>query len=179
MKTEMNSLLSVLADCLQEQLSGYPVAVAYLYGSAASGQMTPLSDVDVALVLAEEAKLSTDRLRFELAMADALSEACGLSEIDVRVINDAPLTVKGEIVTNGVLLYSGDDAARMKFETSVRSEYFDFLPVARAMRRAFFKDIAERGIHGQRAKSGRDAATTCSAISACCVRSLKRSARHF
>ena len=46
---------------------------------------------------------------------------------DVRVINNLPLVIAGKIVTDGILIYSRDEIARVDYETAIRSEYFDFL----------------------------------------------------
>ena len=55
-----------LAPRLAEVLTRYPVALAYLFGSAAKGQMTPFSDVDIALVLDDSHAAMPNRLNFEL-----------------------------------------------------------------------------------------------------------------
>ena len=136
-----------LAD-LGSVLAAYPaVSLAYLFGSAASGHLTPLSDVDIALVTDPQLP-PRDRLRLELAAADALAQHCGLDNADVRVINEAPVMLRGQVVTDGRLLLARDEVARVEFETRTRSEYFDFSPVAEQLRKAFFADVLQRGLHG-------------------------------
>jgi len=49
----------------------------------------------------------------------------------------------------GILLYSGDEAARVEFETRTRDEYFDYQPIARRLREAYFADLRQRGLYGQ------------------------------
>jgi hypothetical protein len=139
-----------LHSCLNQVFSSHPVALAYLYGSVAAGRATPLSDVDIALVLIEGQYDPSKRLELELKIEDEIARTCRIGEIDVRAINYAPLMVRGEIVTKGMLLYSRDEDFRVDFETSTRSEYFDFLPLAAVHRQAFFEYLAKRGTHGQR-----------------------------
>lgn len=139
---------------LAKILSPHPVALAYLFGSAATGQTTPFSDVDIALVLEEGAALP-NRLHFELAVEDALAARCGLSQADVRVVNDAPLELRGEVVTQGLLLYARDEETRIEFEMRTRMEYFDFQPVAEFFRQVFFADLRERGLSGQPQENSR------------------------
>ncbi len=135
---------------VESVLASYPlVSLAYLFGSAASDRMTPLSDVDIALVT-ETILLPRERLRLELAVADALAQHCEIGDADVRVINEAPLMLRGQIVTEGRLLFARDEALRVEFETRTRAEYFDFLPAAERLREAFFADIRQRGLYGQR-----------------------------
>ena len=48
---------------------------------------------------------------------------------EVRIINNLPLVITGNIITEGRLIYSINENVRVDFETSVRKAYFDFLPV--------------------------------------------------
>lgn len=70
----------------------------------------------------------------------------GILKPDVRVIDDMPLSFRGQVATQGIRLYSRDEVARVEFETRTWKEYFDFEPVARMMREAFFNDIREHGL---------------------------------
>ena len=110
-------LLDQLRRAAEAVFSLRPVALAYLYGSQASGQATPLSDVDVAIVTDRELS-PRDRLRLELTLETDLA-AVLRHEVDVRVINHAPLLVRGTVVQTGIPLYVRDDAARVNFETAV------------------------------------------------------------
>lgn len=136
---------------LPRLLAGQPVMLAYLYGSVAEGYALPTSDVDVALVLAPGHGLSAyQRLRLELEIAGELEARCGWVPMDVRSLNDAPLMAQGQVVTEGILVYSRDEDFRVDYEILTRKRYFDFLPVARLMRRAYFehmgKELRRRGL---------------------------------
>jgi predicted nucleotidyltransferase len=139
---------STLRTCLAGVFSKYPVALVYLFGSAARGQTTPLSDIDIALILIEGQIDDKDRLMFELEVEDELASRCDISNADVRVINKAPIVIRGKVVTEGVLLFSRDEEMRVEFETRTRSEYFDFLPVIKFIREAYFDHLSERGLDG-------------------------------
>ena len=141
-----------LAACVAEALAARPVALAYLFGSAAAGQMTPFSDVDIALVLDNNHAFRPDRLHLELEIEDELAGRCGLSQADVRVINAAPLLVRGEVLTHGRLLFARDEETRIQFETRTRMDYFDFLPAAKLYQAAYFANLRQRGLSGQRSK---------------------------
>ena len=97
----------------------------------------------------EEELPPRDRLRLELTLETALAAVLG-RDVDVRIINKAPLAVRGKAVQTGILLYSRDDTTRVDFETAVRSAYFDFLPVLEYHRAAYFAsqraDLTQRGI---------------------------------
>jgi predicted nucleotidyltransferase len=145
---ETASLVHQLKIGLQAILPGYPVTLAYLYGSAAAGRATPLSDVDIALVVNEELD-PYQQLKLELRIETELAERANVRNAEVRIINGAPLTIRGQVACRGILLYCTDEDARVQFETATRDEYFDYLPIARQLREAFFADVRERGLHGR------------------------------
>jgi len=136
---------TALRTCLRKIFSKYPIALAYLYGSEAAGQATPLSDVDIALIMTDGDYDPKSRLDLELQLEEEIGRICGISNVDIRVVNDAPLMVQGEVVTNGILLYSHDEVFRVEYETTTRSKYFDFLPIAGMHRQAYFERLIERG----------------------------------
>jgi hypothetical protein len=56
---------------------------------------------------------------------------------DVRIMNHLPLTVLGQILTEGILIYSIDEDTRIELETSIRHLYFDFLPFIQKYQREY------------------------------------------
>ncbi|MBS1253289.1 MAG: hypothetical protein MAG451_02338 [Anaerolineales bacterium] len=137
---------SQITDDLKQHLPGtlepYPVVLAYLYGSVAEGRPTPLSDVDIALVLASETSLNAyQRFMMELDIEAELERRFGIPDTDVRSINDAPLRVQGTVITRGKLLYSADDDFRAAFEGNTRKRYFDLQPILAENREAYFARI--------------------------------------
>lgn len=111
-----------------------------------------MSDVDIALVLWQEDKsalLPREQLQLEFAVERALEQR-DIQRPDVRIIDHLPLTFRGQVATQGVRLYSRDEVSRVEFETRTWKEYFDFEPVARMMREAFFDDVKKRGLSRNR-----------------------------
>lgn len=148
---------SEIICCLQAELPAIlhsrPVMLAYLFGSAAEGTALPSSDVDIALVLEPNCGLSAyDRMKMEFAIAAEIEAKCKIKEADIRSIDSAPLTVKGMVLTEGILLYSRDEEFRVDYEVYHRKMYFDFLPVAEMMREAFFRQLKEEGLSGGKAR---------------------------
>lgn len=136
---DLPSIQERLTDVLPQLLAGQPVQLAYLYGSAASGYMHQWSDIDIGLVFDPAAPLD-DYQRFMLTItveAD-LEHYYKLFGCEVRRIDDAPLNVQGNVVTNGKLLYCKDDQFRVAYETQIRQAYFDFLPVITQQCDAYF-----------------------------------------
>lgn len=142
---EASRILTRLRAVLPSILARYPVDAAYVYGSVARGTVTPFSDVDIALLLTTPLP-PYEALKVELAIQGDIEAACGLSPVDVRAINKAPLIVQGRIVQQGVLLYERDRARRIAFEVATRKRYFDFVPVARRLRDAFLQRVHREGL---------------------------------
>lgn len=90
------------------------------------GRPGPLSDLDLALVLATDDAPEDPLLAERLAARIATELGTGM-EIDVTLARDLPLGVRGRVVA-GQLVYERDPRRRVEFETSTRRRYFDFLP---------------------------------------------------
>ncbi len=120
------------------------VRLVYLYGSTARGQARPGSDVDIGVVLDHSVPPGSQlKLELELELETALA-AAGVPNADVRVLNNAPLLLQGEVMAEGRLLCARDEDERIAYEASTRSRYFDYLPAARAMAQTFAGALAER-----------------------------------
>jgi predicted nucleotidyltransferase len=70
------------------------VLFAYLFGGLAGGEQKPLSDIDVALFLEETASLA----EVKLDLFDKLSDLFGTAEIDLVILNTAPISLAGRIL---------------------------------------------------------------------------------
>lgn len=119
-----------------------PVLFAYLFGSVAVGRARLGSDVDVAVYL--EPPFPPDRaLDASLDLARRLSAASRVGGIEVTVLNQAPLPLRGRVVRERVVLYSRDEPARVRFESATLEEFFDFEVHARPLDEKFLRDVAE------------------------------------
>lgn len=110
------------------------VAAAYVYGSQVSGRTLPTSDVDIAVVArtgeAVADPLFPERLAVRLSeVLEAYGDDDPPADLDVRLVDHLPLTLRGRIVTEGVLIFEADAVRRVEFETDTRRAYFDFLPL--------------------------------------------------
>ena len=98
------------------------VIFAYLFGSLARDKVLPLSDIDIAIYLKEGADFSQEKITILRNLIDIL----GTEEIDLILLNTAPLTLKARIVENKKILVDKDPFLRHSFESLVLREYFDF-----------------------------------------------------
>ncbi len=101
------------------------VVFAYLFGSVAMGEASPLSDVDIAVYLAEENREFFFDLKLTLH-AD-ISRALKRNDVDLVVLN----TIRNEMLTadvirNGVVMFDRDTEAREDYEIKRLHESIDF-----------------------------------------------------
>ena len=104
------------------------VALAYLFGSHARGQAGPLSDVDVAVLLAgrpDDGRCFDMRLDIIGGLMDILRTG----DVDVAILNRTPLALRYRVLRDGVLLFCRDRQAMIEFYVRTMNEYLDFVPV--------------------------------------------------
>lgn len=124
----MEVTLDQISRAVRRAVAGIPeVAALYLYGSQVTGKALPLSDIDLAVVLAADGP-ADDPLLAERVAVRVAQELETSIEIDTHIVEALPLAVLGRVVTAGVLLFERDARRRVEFETSTRRLYFDFLP---------------------------------------------------
>lgn len=140
------NIVSRLAKCLTS--CHYPVRLAYLFGSEAQRQITPLSDVDVAVYLDEADP--AQRSRHYCSLLLDLTQAAGSAQVDLVILNDACPLFTYQIIT-GQLLCSADEKQRVAFETGVLREYFDEVAWERVRHRLLHARILA-GRMGQRSR---------------------------
>lgn len=119
------------------------VLLAYLCGSYARGTAGPLSDVDVAGLLEGETD-AHERFRARLDVTGAMMEILERDDVDVAVLNEAPLALAFRVIHDGVLLHAWSDAVRREYVARITIEYLDFQPCLALWERAVF-ERARRG----------------------------------
>lgn len=136
-----------LADYFSKIAKDLPISMAYIYGSFLDDTFNKFSDIDIALVL-EELPDKHRQMQLEMKITALLDKRFRMP-FDIRAINNAPLKVKGEVVTQGELIYCADEEFRIDFETYVRDMYFDFLPSLKNMKEVYLSSVKSGGLVGQ------------------------------
>lgn len=103
------------------------IAFAYIFGSLASGLFHPYSDLDIAIYLKPGSKDYYHK-KEALLLGDLCSELKGYN-VDLILLNVVPLILKFRVISEGIVVYSADEQARVDFETSVLYRYFDLKPL--------------------------------------------------
>lgn len=98
------------------------VIFAYLFGSLGKDKQRPLADVDIAVYLKTEEALADYKVELFLKLSNIL----GTSEIDLVVLNTAPISLAGRILQGRRIIIDKEPFKRHLYESLTLREYFDF-----------------------------------------------------
>ncbi len=115
-------------DRLSRALDRPHVVTATLFGSQATGEAGPLSDVDVAVWVAPDlSQEAIAALRAELRLAAV--DALGTDEVDMVILNEAPPLLRHRALKGGRRLIDRDPRTRIRLETKALLDYLDTAPL--------------------------------------------------
>ncbi|ABB15046.1 type VII toxin-antitoxin system MntA family adenylyltransferase antitoxin [Carboxydothermus hydrogenoformans] len=121
---------------------GSKIVVAYVFGSYRRGEIRPLSDIDLAVLL--DRNLSkTERLEIQIELLDDLIEFLGTEEIDLVILNDVPLSIQYGVLKDKKIVYYSDKQKLVDFEADVVLKYLDIKPLRDEFNREFIKRAGE------------------------------------
>ncbi|WP_039766014.1 MULTISPECIES: type VII toxin-antitoxin system MntA family adenylyltransferase antitoxin [unclassified Caldicellulosiruptor] len=119
---------------------GNKVVAAYLFGSFALGTYTPLSDIDIAILFDKElSKGIVEELENEIL--DGLMKMLKTDEIDLVILNHAPLSVRYGVLKTAKMVYCSNIEKTIDFQTEVISKYLDIKPYREEFYREFLKSL--------------------------------------
>lgn len=120
------------------------IIAGYLFGSFAKGRNSRFSDIDVAILVAEDIAPSAYADLQSQYMVD-LSEHLGC-EMDILILNHAPPFVKFQVFRYGQRLFERDRTRSRRFVAASIVEYFDFEPLKRIMEQRVIEHLKERSL---------------------------------
>ena len=98
------------------------VSFAYLFGGLAKEKPTPLSDVNIAIYLSE----GVDIVERKMEILGRLMILLETDEIDLVILNTAPLTLRMKILESKKIIADNDPFLRHGYESLTMRKYFDF-----------------------------------------------------
>jgi len=129
---------------LKDIFKNYPyIASAYLFGSYVSGKITPMSDVDIAVLLKEP----YPKGRYLIHQMDYLAvkiEEVIKKEVDIVEMNRQGLIFQYNVLRTGKLIYDADPSFRVNYVSRLISAYCDFEPTLRFMNNYYFDGYRRR-----------------------------------
>lgn len=117
---EKESILEILRVCLKNRPN---VVFAYLHGSFFTQDR--FKDIDIAVYLDP---LPSSPLEAELKLETELNSAVCKYPLDARILNNAPLSFRYNVIKHGQPIIVNDDDIRSDFVEATLSHYFDFSP---------------------------------------------------
>ncbi len=96
---------------------------AYIFGSYGTEHQTPLSDVDLALLVTQGVTIS---LNDELRLGAEITAITGEEDIDLVILNKVPVTLQYRVISTGKLIYRKDDSQLADFIEKVLKFHGDY-----------------------------------------------------
>ncbi|HLP46315.1 MAG TPA: nucleotidyltransferase domain-containing protein [Candidatus Kapabacteria bacterium] len=124
-----NKIIEKITQSLSEKPG---ILFAYLFGSFLSRD--DFEDIDIGIFLDPQIIPGIDTLRYELELSIELED-------HIKVINDAPVTLRYSVST-GKLLFSKDENTREEFLCRTWPEYFDFQYILDT----YYKEVIHAGL---------------------------------
>jgi len=122
---------------LAEVFREFPgIEAVYLFGSMVEGRTHAESDLDLAIVSAQDV---ADR---KLDLLEALARA-GFCEVDLVFLSEADLVLQYEAVRQNCVIYARSDFDRGELYARIVGRYLDFLPYLEAQRTAYKRRILD------------------------------------
>lgn len=104
------------------------IAAVYLFGSLAQGKAGVLSDIDIAILLKDNAPSGVKLLDEENFLEYKISSSLGFKKVDLIILNHQGLIFQHNVLRTGKLIYEKDSEFRKRFEMSVIINFCDFKP---------------------------------------------------
>lgn len=126
---------------MAEVFGAHGVEVAYLFGSRAVGTAGVDSDHDIAVLF----RSGEPALDATVRLARAMTPVLGTS-VDVVDLAGGTLELRGVVAEQGRLLFSADEARRVRFEVEARLRWIEFRPVLQELTRSYLRRVAAVGL---------------------------------
>lgn len=118
------------------------VAVVYLYGSQARGEAKRDSDIDLAVLVTDKRKYKGFGIP-QVVIAQDLSEITG-EKVEIQDLTSCRIDFAHRVLTEGKLLHSNNERARIAFEENILRTYFDLKPALEEYYK-YLSEIAKKG----------------------------------
>jgi len=122
------------------------ILAAYLFGSYGTAEQTPLSDVDIAILLRGGVKDSFDK---QLEISSEVAENADSDDVNVLILNTAPVILQFRVIKTGRLLFARDQNELADFQELVFKVYADFMPDYLAFVREYDQALKEAYLYGR------------------------------
>ena len=98
------------------------VLFAYLFGGLSRGEPKPLSDVDIAVYLSENAK----SVQVKCDIIEKLVDILNTDAVDVIILNQSSLSLSMNVLKNNRVLVDKKPFLRHSYQSLIMRKYFDY-----------------------------------------------------
>ena len=123
------------------------IAAIYLFGSHVFGKPRKDSDIDIALLIADETK---DFFDLGIKLDGELSRFTSNYKIEVIVLNGVSLRFQFEVISTGKLLVCNDDHFRIGWQVNMLTRYWDIKLFWKEWDRTYFERMKRGFTDAQR-----------------------------
>ena len=120
---EKMEIVDNLKGCIENQQN---ISFCYVHGSFLTDNH--FKDIDIAVYIGNH---PSSLLRAELELETELASAVERYPVDVRILNNAPLSFRYNVIKHGQPIVVHDEDLRSDFVEATLSHYFDFSPFLR------------------------------------------------
>jgi len=143
--TDLRRTLANARSCME----GWPqVLFGFVFGSTARAEARPDSDLDVAVFL-DQATAKTSCGDFHVAFLTELLQCLGRNDVDLVILNQAPIVLRHRVLRDGRLVFSRNEARRVAFTVDTLQRYVDTAPL-RKIAREYMRRSIQHGTYGRK-----------------------------
>lgn len=137
-----HNIPSLFRDLKRALLKDNELIFGYVFGSFGMGKSSLLSDVDVAFYILP----GKNGFEKKLSLMEEITSILKTDEVDIVILNEAPLTLCYQVLKTGRLLFSKDERLRLDFVNKVYNAYCDTEPLRKSAEANLLKRIKENRI---------------------------------
>ena len=117
------------------------ILFAYLFGSAATGKINKLSDIDLAIFIDPSYRHQSAGYGYQSEMIIELSAILS-AQVDLVILNHASSFLRYQVLKKGILLFSRSNEMRRSFHEKTMRNYLDLKPLFKVQRDYMHKRLA-------------------------------------
>ena len=120
-----------ISNSYSQRLKALNITIIYLFGSFAEDKTMPFSDIDIGILLTQEAIADPNIDIGEIynEVYDILTDIFSSKHLDIVFLQKAPLELRFDVITHGQILYESSHEASLDFEEKTMNLYADFKPL--------------------------------------------------
>ncbi|CEG11882.1 conserved hypothetical protein [groundwater metagenome] len=112
----LKNLMKEISNVIEDLKKNSYVDAIYLFGSYATGNARPFSDIDISVITNKD--IPKDEKESILSNSS--------KKIDISLFYDLPLNIRFRVIKDGKLLYQRDELLTHRTKVKTVDEYLDF-----------------------------------------------------